>query len=221
MVRTENRMSSDDTWRGLLIANVVTAAFAIYFHWTLADLLWPYWIQSVIIGWFSRKRILALKGFDVAGVRFNDKPVTETPDTKRNIANFFALHYGIFHLVYLFFLLTRHRGGDWRFWLPILGAGVAFAVQQSLSYRQTIDAITAGRPNIGTMMALPYLRIVPMHAAILSGVALTDTLNLAALALFTLLKTVADIGMQVVAHRWLMTARPARPSLPRQARDRL
>jgi hypothetical protein len=47
------------TWRGpsarnLVIANALTLVAAIVLDWSPAWLLWPYWIQSVVIGWYAR-----------------------------------------------------------------------------------------------------------------------------------------------------------------------
>ena len=56
-----------------------------------------------------------------------------------------------------------------------------------------------GRPNLGTLMFTPYLRVLPMHLSILIGAALGGGTGL--LVLFTVLKTVSDIGMDAVDRR--------------------
>ena len=63
-------------------------------------------------------------------------------------------------------------------------------------------------PNIGALMFLPYLRVIPMHLAILLGVALGDVLGR---LLFGTLKTVADVAMHKIEHRWLQRAAAAKP----------
>ena len=94
---------------GIVAANVLTIALAWWQHWPLVTLLWPYWLQSVIIGWYSRKRILALGQFSLANTDGFDKGSDEA--TKRSTARFFTLHYGAFHLVYALFLWSLTSRG--------------------------------------------------------------------------------------------------------------
>ncbi|MFC5579293.1 hypothetical protein ACFPOA_14865 [Lysobacter niabensis] len=46
-------------------------------------MLWPYWCQSLVIGWFARKRILALAKFSTEGFRINDESAQPDPQTRR------------------------------------------------------------------------------------------------------------------------------------------
>ena len=94
--------------RTLLLANAATLAAALVLDWPAGWLLWPYWIQSVVIGWFARKRMLGLYRFSTDGFTSNDQPVPENAQGKRSTANFFTLHYGFFHLCYLIFLCAEH-----------------------------------------------------------------------------------------------------------------
>src|SRR6185369_12637722 len=71
-------MVTADSTRFLLISNAVAAGMALVLRWPVETLLWPYWIQSVIIGWYSRKRVLALKNFSTEGFTMNDAPVPAT-----------------------------------------------------------------------------------------------------------------------------------------------
>ena len=124
-------MVSTTSTRSLLAVNAATVALALALDWPVATLLWPYWIQSIVIGYFSCKRILALGRFSTEGLTMNDRAVSPTVATQRSVASFFSVHYGFFHVVY-----------------------------------------RAGTPNIGTLMFLPYGRIIPMHLTIIVGGAL-------------------------------------------------
>ena len=83
---------------------------AVVQQWSVLELMWPFWMQSVIIGYYARRRILALEQFSTEGLTMNDRPVAETPDSKRKIADFFVLHYGGFHAAYLMFLIMMGSG---------------------------------------------------------------------------------------------------------------
>ena len=55
-----------------------------------------------------------------------------------------------------------------------------------------------GRPNIGGVMFLPYLRIVPMHLTIIVGIGAGYT---GGVVLFGALKTLADALMHWIEYR--------------------
>lgn len=55
------------------------------------------------------------------------------------------------------------------------------------------------KPNIGTVMFFPYLRIIPMHMTILVGSIFTGG-SAGALILFLGLKTATDLIMHMIEH---------------------
>ncbi len=219
---------NDHAALGIVASNLLTLVVAWWQDWPLALMLWPYWFQSVIIGWYARKRILALGKFSTEGFRVNGEAVGPTGETQRSTANFFAMHYGFFHLVYLLFLLAlglaqapaadagsaaqaapASPGGISRSdWLLVLGLSFAFWFSHRASHREHVAADLRRVPNIGALMFLPYLRVIPMHLAILLGVALGDVQGR---LLFGTLKTVADVAMHKIEHRWLQRAAAAKP----------
>jgi len=221
---------SDRALYAILASNGLTLAIAWWQQWGLLHLLWPFWIQSLVIGWFARRRILALGEYCTEGFIVNGKAVEATPATQRWTANFFVMHFGGFHLVYLAFLLIFSITVDAAGYMPVTHTdtgkvslvhmgrvdahdmlqfvllGVAFWFSHRLSHREHLAADLARRPNIGSLMMLPYARVLPMHLCILLPAFLSQG---AALWLFGLLKTAADLVMHRVEHAWL--ARRWRP----------
>jgi Family of unknown function (DUF6498) len=187
---------------GIVAANGLTLAMAVAFEWPLGSLLWPYWLQSLVIGFFARQRILALQRFSTEGFRINDRAVLPTPETRRSTANFFALHYGFFHVVYIVFLLALAlpRAADLP-WFTV--ALVGFVLSHQRSFRENVAQDLAGTPNIGTLMFLPYARIVPMHLVIVAGALWVARAAPLAVAAFVVVKTIADLAMHAVEHRVL------------------
>jgi len=53
--------------RHLILSNAGTLVAALLLHWDFGWMLWPYWMQSVIIGWYARKRMLGLDKFSTDG----------------------------------------------------------------------------------------------------------------------------------------------------------
>jgi hypothetical protein len=184
--------------RNLLLSNAATLAAALAFDWNLGWLLWPYWIQSVIIGWYARRRMLALAQFSTEGFTSNGRRVPEDDTGKRSTANFFALHYGFFHLGYLLFLAKEHPVADLRAAAVLAACGVSFVLSQRETYRVQHAADLRGRPNLGALMATPYLRVVPMHLAIILGAGATGG---TALWLFCGLKTASDLLLDRIDRR--------------------
>lgn len=179
--------------RNLILANIITLFAALAFQWEVAWLLWPYWIQSVIIGIYARKRMLSLTQFSTEGFTSNDQPVPENEQGKRSTANFFVLHYGGFHLGYLVFLLAEHRvSGLWNM-LILFACGVSFVLSQRATYAVQHAADLRGKPNLGRLMFMPYVRILPIHLGIIFGSALAGGAFM--LMLFTALKTLSDIAL--------------------------
>ena len=195
----------NDSLAVLLATNAAVLAVALYLGMTVPALMLVYWIQSVVIGVCNVARILSLDRFSTAGFSQNGRALDETPQTRRGTAAFFALHYGIFHVVYLTFLVIAARDQ-----LGAPGAyvlcGLAFLLNHLFSLRRNLAKDAAGRPNIATLMFMPYLRVVPMHAMILTGLAFggsTAAGSTASMVVFALLKTLADALMHVVEHRAL------------------
>lgn len=179
--------------RALILANVVTLVAALLFRWEVAWLFWPYWIQSVIIGFYARRRMLGLAQFSTEGFTSGNRPVPENDQGKRSTANFFVLHYGGFHLGYLVFLLAEHRvSGLWNMSI-LFACGVSFVLSQRNTYAMQHAADLRGKPNLGKLMFMPYVRILPMHLGIIFGSGLGS--GVFSLVLFTALKTLSDIAL--------------------------
>ena len=204
MERTESinltgQLATDRSVVVLLLSNLVTIVLAVYQQWDVFVLMWIYWGQSVIIGYFNVHRIMDLKKFSTAGFMINDQPVKPTPETQRKTAVFFALHYGLFHLGYLVFLAadTKVTGGFPVFYVLVcIGA---FYLNHWFSYRYNQEQEQDRVPNIGNIMFFPYIRIFPMHLMIIAGVSFFGG-SAGALIVFLLLKTAADVAMHIVEH---------------------
>lgn len=188
----------------LVAANAIALGIAGYEGWSTASLMLVYWAQSVVIGAANVARILALDRFSTENFTMNNRPVDPTPATKRQVAAFFAVHYGFFHAVYAVFLATAPGGGPFfvpGFWI----CTAVFAANHLWSYRYNRDLDRQGTPNIGTLMFTPYLRIVPMHLTIIFGGLFVH--SGAGLLMFGALKTAADVAMHVAEHAQIKKVR--------------
>jgi len=191
----------------LLITNLVSAVVGVANGWGLKEFMLLYWCQSVIIGFFQFLKILDLKEFFTEGFLINGRPVSPTPATKRWTAYFFAFHYGFFHLVYLAFMgfmavfggLAKKVG-----WLTVLSLVGMFFLNHLFSYLTNRKKDRRRKPNIGSMMFFPYIRIVPMHFTILFAfpfVVEGEQEKVLPLLFFLILKTGGDVVMHLIEHR--------------------
>jgi hypothetical protein len=197
-------LADSSVW-SLVAVNVVALALALHQHWSLPSLMLLYWAQSVVIGIANFFRILSLDKFSTENFTVNGQAVEPTPQLKRRTAGFFAVHYGVFHVVYLGFIVGFGRGAPiWSGWLALCTA--LFALNHLWSYRRNRELDRQGTPNIGALMFMPYGRIVPMHAIILSGALFAPTGI--GVVIFAVLKTAADVAMHIVEHALLRKLGP-------------
>lgn len=149
-----------------------------------------FWFQSILIGVSNVIQMFALKQikpFSVNGELRTDKGV------RIQMGIFFLFHYGIFHLVYLVFIAVFNArilflGNNWT--TLMIGFGLLFLGFISSLPRQ-IMFNSKRQMDIGLMFFSPYLRIIPMHAAIMAGAYFAGGNN--AFLLFLILKTCVDL----------------------------
>ncbi|MCB9978920.1 MAG: hypothetical protein H6862_04885 [Rhodospirillales bacterium] len=192
---------------GVIFGNLFSIGMAVFQRWDLAEIMWIFWAQSVGIGLMNFVRILSLKEFSTEGFKINDHPVEPTTETKIQTAFFFLVHYGLFHAVYAVFLWEKMdlsmMGGQDILLLALCALGFLGVHGFSLAHNFSRD-FRQKRPNIGTLMFYPYLRILPMHLTIVFGGVFVSGEDSGAaqfsLILFMSLKTLADAGMHMVEH---------------------
>lgn len=182
------KLFSDTGFWTLLLWNIYIIYYQLQHPDAFKTIIWIYWAQSILIGFFNFIDILTLKKVQPGSWTEDGKPVSDTK-AKGCAAFFFLFHYGFFHLVYVIFLFTSVKAsGPFNFNFFVLSVLVFFMSQLlTLVQKKTLYAKVPG--NIGTMFILPYVRIIPMHLTIL----LPAFLGISALTVFIVLKTLADI----------------------------
>lgn len=192
---------------GLVVANLAALVTALWFDWPPSSLIWPYWLQSIVIGGFAVRRMLTAPRICTKGFTSNGKPVPATRAGRVQTAVFFTIHYGIFHLVYAAFISAS---GGWPAGMDLwatLAVVAAFAWGHANSYRRNREVEDDVPVNLGTVMFLPYLRVIPMHLTILFGGLVLGGGGTWALLLFSGLKTASDVAMHYAEHVILRRSR--------------
>ncbi|MBU2100418.1 hypothetical protein KKG83_06330 [Candidatus Micrarchaeota archaeon] len=195
----------DSSAKVLVLSNLITIVLAVAFSWNIIIILWSFWLQSIIIGFFNFFRILTLKDYSTENFKINSMPVTASSSIKIFVGLFFAFHYGFFHLIYAVFLgvFTFASGsitsGD-IFYIGL--AGLIFFFNHLFSFLYFKNK-PKKQQNIGAIMFYPYARIIPMHLTIIfGGIFLFSGIGSAfVLVFFLLLKTGADLVMHFIEHK--------------------
>ncbi len=194
------RLTADPTVWSLVGANLVTIAFAFLERWNVRTVLWLYWWQSVVIGFFNVVKILMLREFSTENFKLGNTPAQPTVGTKVFTAFFFFFHFGFFHMIYAIFLSSGLFG---RF-IPATHAPAFFDLNLAIFFANGLFTFlvskewAAPRQNIGTVMFAPYYRIVPMHLTIIFAGFFGPG---AILYFFLLLKTGSDLISHVINRR--------------------
>ena len=201
----------------LLFANLVTIVFAVLNHWDAATVMFIYWAQSVIIGFFAVLTLLSLK---ITDVEMTGKTSSGKKDPPRKlsrreilfgkaiIAGFFTLHYGFFHWAYYSFIVDSGLFGPVETGSTgiLLTCGLFF-VNHLYSYFYHRKNQWQGFDAVSDLFIGPYQRIIPMHVTIVFGGIILLILQmvgidatLAVLVIFLLFKTWADLGGHIQKH---------------------
>lgn len=209
--------STDPSLQALLAANIITIILAILENWDLATVLFVYWAQSIIIGFFAVIAILSCNPAALAA----DMNRASMADGKKAIwsersvrfylwvmAGFFTLHYGLFHWGYFAFIVEGGLFGPVDFSNTGIWAACAlFFINHLYSYLYHRGSEQQGATFVTAEFFRPYNRIIPMHLTIIFGSVLVLVLQflgittvLPVLVLFLALKTYMDIRMHLRKH---------------------
>lgn len=201
----------------LILANLVTIVLAVLHDWNVLSVLFLFWLQSLIIGFFSAVSLLCADT-DLLAAEMG-KAESEDGESrvvgkgriwvfKIAVALFFCIHYGIFHL---FYYLAFFSGGSFSLsdatGTAVLIPLVFFVFHHLFSLLWSWRATPKGGQFMADSILLPYNRIVPMHLTMLTGFGITSLFSalgfeslLPVLVVFLALKTYMDIRMHIVLH---------------------
>jgi hypothetical protein len=190
----------------LIAVNMIPLFVVLFFGWSLFSIMFLYWIENGIIGFFNIFKI-ALARAPGTSFTINGRPVS--PSNKEIRIIFFVLHYGLFWAVHGVFVFTFFGMSSPDLFGSIEPRGVAIvAAALLLSHGVSFLVNFVGKEEYLTVspdrqMTEPYSRVVVLHVTILAGGFLADSLGapLAALILLVLLKTVIDLLAHLREHR--------------------
>jgi hypothetical protein len=184
--------SNDQSLLTLIASNFLILLFAVFDNWSIAPILFIFWFESVVIGVFTFFRLL----FFDHGVDF------KVSDLVKNFtAFFFIFHYGMFHFVYLIFIIAFafvfsgfSNDGVLFFFNPLFLISLIIIICNK-AFSEIYNAGDYVKSFNQTMIE-PYARIIPMHLTLIFGsfVMIIFGSPIFMLILFLILKTGLDIS---------------------------
>jgi hypothetical protein len=194
----------------LIAVNTIPLFGVLFFGWSLFSIMFLYWIENGIIGFFNIFKIALSRAPSSGGSGFtiNRRPVS--PSNKELRIIFFIFHYGLFwtvHGIFVFVFFGLSSSSGLFSGIGLRGVAIA-AAALFLSHGVSFFVNFLGKEEYLTVspdqqMTEPYSRVVALHVTILVGGFFADSLGapLAALILLVLLKTVIDLLAHLREHR--------------------
>jgi hypothetical protein len=195
----------------LVAVNTIPLFGVLFFGWSLFSIMFLYWLENGIIGFFNVFKIAKASGAPRPGdpgFTVGGRPVS--PPNKAVIIAFFIFHYGLFwtvHGIFVFVLFGLTYSSETRDGFETGGVAIA-AVSLFLSHGVSFFVNFLGKDEYLTIspnrqMFEPYPRVVVLHVTILAGGSLAGYLGapLATLVMLVLLKTAIDLWAHMKEHR--------------------
>ncbi len=190
----------------LIAVNTIPLFGVLFFGWSLFSIMFLYWIENGIIGFFNIFKIALAGAPGPSRFAVDGRPVS--PANKEIRIIFFIIHYGLFWavhgvFVFVFFGMSSNLFGV----VGLRGVTIA-AAALLLSHGVSFFVNFLGKEEYLTVspdqqMTEPYSRVVVLHVTILVGGFLADSIGapLGALILLIVLKTVIDLLAHLREHR--------------------
>lgn len=188
----------------LILVNLIPLLGVIFLGWDAAMILFLYWFENIVIGIYNVQKIKKARGKSspeevekLAGYKSDDTSAADMK-TKKALAGFFVMHYGIFTFVHGMFIVILFGLPDiFNFSLYI--ALASLFVSHGISYRQNfIENGEFMNASPEHMFVQPYKRIVIIHLTILASGFLISTLGEPIIGLIILVAL--KLGIDIYAH---------------------
>lgn len=203
-MKTYKNIVTDPSVWFLVLSNAVTIFFAIKEHWTLSNILWPYWFQGITIGLLNILRILQFTEFyaDDDGPATGGHVIKPSLAKRIFVAFLFFIHYMGLHIFLLLFFSGGNIASVYGTGLSsmtgaVLLTSILFSANHIFSYLYHLLEDTK-KPTVSSLLSYPFARVLPMYLVIIFGFPIL-MLNVV-LPFFLALKTLLDVFMHVVEH---------------------
>lgn len=177
----------------LCIANGIVAVLTVAFGLTAHDVMRMFWVEVGVIGLYTAVKIALASETGLVGRTRPYKVVL------------FGAHYGTFWVLYTQLLSYIGRGALVPFWVTMTALILYLAAHAVTLKFATVNRGELRRVSAFSWMAVPYGRVLPLHAVLLAmHVALWVGGVGAAPWVLVAAKFVLDVPAHAFEHRWLV-----------------
>jgi hypothetical protein len=204
-----------------LVANLIPLCGVLYWGWDTFQLLMLYWMETVIVAFWTIRRIARIPEDQLGTMTVNGQVRRAT---SAGMTGFFTLHAGVFIFVHLVFLFVMFSGewlkkvhgvgsffselllanGVWVALLVMFAAGwISYLLREEPSYPRTMErglypkAVKDSQAGdaIGAVIGGLYVRIVVLQVGIIFGAMFAQGYgSMAPLLIVIGLKTIFDFA---------------------------
>ncbi|MFH0954515.1 MAG: DUF6498-containing protein [Candidatus Micrarchaeota archaeon] len=206
MTRFWQLVWNDNSAKLLLASNLLILILALLQNWNVLTVIWGFWLQSIIIGFFGLLQILFI------GLKTNQKTKIALTGKKDIIVSYlilaglFTLAYGTIHLVYAayFGIIAVTHTSTVPNWVNVALIGTVFFFNHAFSFWiHVIKNPKSLKKDLGKVGLTPFKRVLPLHFIIIFGsFALVAGAQGEQMLLigFMVIKTLADLRMHISRH---------------------
>jgi hypothetical protein len=194
----------------LLLSNLFIIYLATVQNWDIQEIIFTFWIQSVIIGIFQFWRLVTLPSFGTQSIKIGRIILRPNlgGESKPLAALVLLFPYIFAHFLYLFFIFSfpTYPSSLFKFETPptssfsysvLIIPTLVYFINHLISFLTNPSPTHLSETQFGSLVARPYLRIIPMHLTIIFGM----YLGLPRL-LFLLTRAGVDLYSHISEHRF-------------------
>jgi hypothetical protein len=176
----------------LIVSNLIPLFGVMWYGWSIFSLMFLYWSENVVIGFFTVLKMFFSKGGSVSGT---------SPELKAFFIPFFVVHFGLFTLVHGIFVIILFHSLQFN----LLGVTIGF-LSICLSHLTSFmtNFISKGeylKQSPESLFFSPYKRVIVMHLTVIFGaIFVLNNYSFAAVVILVVLKTVTDLASHIVEH---------------------
>ena len=153
----------------LVIFNLMPIFGALFFDWDISSVLILYWLENLIIGFYTLLKIASAQGAPHQPIISHISGKTKKLYSKKAYFFFFIFIYGIFTAVHGGLVITFFRQGHlspWEIGPALLGLFLSHGISYRNNFIQKGEYLTASPDR---QMLAPFKRVMVMHITVLIG----------------------------------------------------
>lgn len=179
----------------LIVSNILVCLIGKSNGWSIEIYVLVFFAQSIFIGIFQFAKTLSLKDFSTKGFKIYEYSVPISKNSQLQNSVFFLFHFGFYLMFYFFILLFLFKLTP-KFDSAILLAMGIFFCNHAFSFIVNFERDRERRLNLGLLITIPYIRVIPINFIMLLAFFLYDKA-----ILIIGLKILIDLLLHIFEHK--------------------